>query len=139
LHEIPNPELFVHLQDIENSNWKNLRNTLKQKLGLKLTCAPPQAKREVLFKAILEATTPIAIWTRCPVAHCDLAAEIDRILTLNNLSLLCESVQKVRAEADAQRLDDPTLDHLGFHLALLWEDPHRLTPDVMLELKTPGP
>jgi vWA-MoxR associated protein C-terminal domain/CHAT domain len=138
LHEIPNPELFVHLQEMENFNWKKLINTLKQKLGLKLTCAPPQAKREDLFKAILQATTPIAIWTRCPVDHCDLAAEIDRILTINNLSCLCESVQQVRAEADAQRLDDPTLDHLGFHLALLWEDPHRLTPDVMLELKTPG-
>jgi hypothetical protein len=138
LHEIPNPELFVHLQEMENFNWKNLINTLKQKLGLKLTCAPPQAKREDLFKAILQATTPIAIWTRCPVDHCDLAAEIDRILTINNLSCLCESVQQVRAEADAQRLDDPTLDHLGFHLALLWEDPHRLTPDVMIQLMPPG-
>jgi hypothetical protein len=138
LHEIPNPELFVHLQEMENFNWKKLKNTLKQKLGLKLTCSPPQAKREDLFKAILQAATPIAIWTRCPVEYCDLAVEIDRILTINNLSGLCESVQKVRAEADAQRLDDPNLPHLGFHLAILWEDPHRLTPDVMLELKTAG-
>jgi vWA-MoxR associated protein C-terminal domain/CHAT domain len=123
-----NQELFEHLDQMENFNWRLLRMNLKEKIGLKLTCAPPQTKMEYLFKAILAATTPIAIWTRCHVDHCDLAAEIDRILTLNNLSRLCESVQKVRAEADAQRLDDPTLDHLGFHLSLLWEDPYLIPP-----------
>jgi hypothetical protein len=123
-----NQELFEHLDQMENFNWRLLRMNLTEKIGLKLTCAPPQTKMKDLFKAILGATTPIAIWTRCHVDHCDLAAEIDRILTLNNLSRLCESVQKVRAEADAQRLDDPTLDHLGFHLSLLWEDPYLIPP-----------
>ncbi|MGL6139147.1 MAG: hypothetical protein ACRC2M_17775, partial [Planktothrix sp.] len=133
-----NQELFEHLDQMENFNWRLLRMNLKEKIGLKLTCAPPKTKMEYLFKAILGATTPIAIWTRCHVDHCDLAAEIDRILTLNNLSRLCESVQTVRAEADAQRLDDPTLDHLGFHLSLLWEDPYRIPPDVMVQLMPPG-
>ncbi|WP_375490815.1 hypothetical protein [uncultured Nostoc sp.] len=46
----------------------------------------------------------------------------------------CKSSNRLtREKADAQ-----TEEHLGFHLALLWEDPHRLTPNVMLELKTPG-
>ena len=38
----------------------------------------------------------------------------------------------LREEADA----DPE-DHFGSHLAILWEDPYRLTPDVMVELTPP--
>ena len=56
-----------------------------------------------------------------------------KILTFKPLCHLCESVRQAREQADAQ-----TEEHLGLHLALLWEDPYRLTPNVMLELKTPG-
>ncbi|MBD2484847.1 CHAT domain-containing protein [Planktothrix sp. FACHB-1365] len=137
LEQKPTPELFEHLQEIESfNNWKKLSLSLNEKIGLKLTCAPPQAqaKRKDLFLAILQATTPIAIWTRCNLKNCDLAAEIERILTLNTLSRLCESVQKVRAEANAEENEQ----HLGFHLALMWENPYRLTPDVMVQLMPPG-
>ncbi len=135
LDQKPTPELFEHLQEIETfNNWKKLSISLNEKIGLKLTCAPPQAKRKDLFLAILQATTPIAIWTRCNLKNCDLAAEIERILTLNNLSRLCESVQKFRAEANAEENEQ----HLGFHLALLWENPYRLIPDNTRPLITPG-
>ncbi|MBE9142964.1 VMAP-C domain-containing protein [Planktothrix mougeotii] len=137
LDQKPTPELFEHLQEIENfNNWKKLSSSLNEKIGLKLTCAPPQApaKRKDLFLAILQATTPIAIWTRCNLKNCDLAAEIERVLTLNTLSCLCESVRKVREEANAEENEQ----HLGFHLALMWENPYRLIPDVMIPLIPPG-
>jgi hypothetical protein len=133
LHNKPVQELFEHLEEMETFNWKLLRNSLKEKIGLKLTCAPPKAKTKDLFKAILMATTPIAIWTRYDIPNFDHASAIDRILTFKPLCHLCESVRETREEADAQ-----TEEHLGFHLALLWENPYRLTPDIMLELTTVG-
>ncbi|MBD2607389.1 hypothetical protein H6G81_23395 [Scytonema hofmannii FACHB-248] len=133
LHNEPIQELFAHLEEMETFNWKSLRSSLKEKIGLKVTCAPPKAKTKDLFKAILTATTPIAIWTRCDIPNFDHVAAIDEILTFKPLCHLCESVRLTREKADAQ-----TEEHLGFHLALLWEDPHRLTPNVMLELKAPG-
>ncbi|MEH2425414.1 MAG: hypothetical protein V7K48_32285 [Nostoc sp.] len=133
LDEKPIQELFAHLEEMETFNWKSLKSNLKEKIGLKVTCALPKAKTKELFKAILTATTPIAIWTRCDIPNLDQVTAINEILTLNPLYHLYESVKQTREKADAQ-----TEEHLGFHLALLWEDPYRLTPNIMLELKTPG-
>lgn len=133
LHNEAVQELFEHLKEMDNFNWKSLKNNLQNKIGLKVTCAPPKAKTEDLFKAILTSTTPIAIWTRCDIPNFDQVTAIDEILSFKQLCHLCESVRQTREQADAQ-----TEEHLGFHLALLWEDPHRLTPDVMLQLTTPG-
>ena len=133
LHNEPVQELFEHLEEMESFNWKLLRNSLKEKIGLKLTCAPPKAKTKDLFRAILTTTTPIAIWTRYDIPNLDQVSAIDEILTFKPLCHLCESVRETREQADAQ-----TEEHLGFHLALLWENPYRLTPDIMLELTTVG-
>jgi vWA-MoxR associated protein C-terminal domain/Effector-associated domain 10 len=133
LHNKPIQELFAHLQQMENFNWKLFKSNLHEKIGLKVTCAPPKAKTKDLFKAILTATTPIAIWTRCDISNFDQVAAIDEILNHKPLCDLSESIRQIREQADAQ-----AEDHLGFHLALLWEDPYRLPPNVMLELTTPG-
>ncbi|WP_016866408.1 MULTISPECIES: hypothetical protein [Fischerella] len=114
LQNEPIQELFEHLQDMETFNWKSLRSSLKEKIGLKVTCALPKAKSKDLFKAILTATTPIAIWTRCDIPNLDQVAAIDEILTFKPLCHLCESVRQTREKSDAQ-----TEEHLGFHLALL--------------------
>jgi hypothetical protein len=47
---------------------------------------------------------------------------------------LCESVRQTREKAEAAE----TGEDLGLHLALLWENPYRLPPDIMRELETPG-
>ncbi|RCJ28378.1 hypothetical protein A6770_23910 [Nostoc minutum NIES-26] len=133
LHNEAVQELFEHLKEMENFNLKLLKNNLQNKIGLKVTCAPPKAKIKDLFKAILTATTPIVIWTRYDIPNLDQVTAIDEVLSFKPLCHLCESVRQKREQADAQ-----TEEHLGFHLALLWEDPHRLTPNVMLQLTTPG-
>lgn len=133
LQNEPIQELFEHLKEMDNFNWKLLKNNLQDKIGLKVTCAPPKAKIKDLFKAILISTTPITIWTRCDIPNLDQVTAIDEILSFKPLCHLCESVRQTREQADAQ-----TEEHLGFHLALLWEDPHRLTPNVILQLTTPG-
>jgi len=134
LNNKPSQELFEHLEEMESFNWKILKNNLKEKIGLKVTCALPKARTKELFKAILTATTPIAIWIRCDLPNLDQVVAINKVLTFKPLCHLCESVRETREKADAVQMEE----HLGFHLALLWENPYRLTPDVMIELKTPG-
>ncbi|MGL4500611.1 MAG: hypothetical protein ACRCU2_16200 [Planktothrix sp.] len=119
----PTLECFQSIEQIDSVNWKKLSQDLGQKIGVKLTCTPPQAKLKYFFNTILSSTTPIAIWTRCDRPDLNPGAIIDEILCSQPLSSLSESVKELRATADAQ-----TDDHLGFHLALLWEDPHRLPP-----------
>jgi vWA-MoxR associated protein C-terminal domain/Effector-associated domain 10 len=133
LHNEPTQELFEPLEAIESFNWKVLRSNLKERIGLKVTCPHPQSIRKDLFRAILQATTPIAIWIRNDIPNLDRVTAIDEILTFKPLCHLCESVKLTREEADAQ-----TEEHLGHHLALLWENPYRLTPDIMVELIAPG-
>jgi len=134
LNNKPSQELFEHLEEMESFNWKILKNNLKEKIGLKVTCALPKARTKELFKAILTATTPIAIWIRCDLPNLDQVVAINKVLTFKPLCHLCESVRETREKADAVQMEE----HLGFHLAILWENPYRLTPDVMIELKTPG-
>jgi uncharacterized coiled-coil protein SlyX len=127
-------DIFEHLEDVESFNWKLLKNNLNDKIGLKVTCTHPKSMRKDLFRAILQATTPVAIWIRnndIPVL--DRVTAIDEILTCRPLSHLCESVRQTRRLADAQEAE-----HIGLHLAVLWENPYRLTPDVMVELKPAG-
>lgn len=134
LEKNPDPELFDHLQNMENLKSKPLAQQLAEKICLKVTCPIPQDKTEELFKGILMATTPIALWTTYKTEpHSSVSAEIDRILS-QPLKNLCKSVQKIRAEADAEENEQ----HLGGHLSLLWDNPYRLLPDTMEELKKFG-
>jgi hypothetical protein len=133
LENEPIQKLFEHLQEMESFKWELLRNKLNGKIGLKVTCTHSKSLRKNLFKAILQATTPIAIWIRTDIANLDQVTAIDQILTFKPLCHLSESVRLIREQADAQ-----TEEHLGYHLALLWENPYRLTPDIMVELNSPG-
>jgi hypothetical protein len=85
------------------------------------------------LRAIRLSTTPIAIWIRTDLSSLDRVTEIDKVLTSQPLCDLCKSVQKTRVQAHAQ-----AEEHVGLHLALLWENPYRLTPDVMVELMQAG-
>jgi uncharacterized coiled-coil protein SlyX len=126
-------DIFEHLEDVESFNWKLLKNNLNDKIGLKVTCTHPRSMRKDLFRAILQATTPVAIWIRNDIPDLDRVTTIDEILTFRPLAHLCESVRQTRELADAQ-----DAEHIGLHLAVLWENPYRLTPDVMVELKPAG-
>jgi hypothetical protein len=134
LQNEPTQEIFEHLQEMESFNCKLLTSKLKEKIGLKVTCSHSKSITKDLFKAILAATTPIAIWTRADIANLDQVTAINDILTFKPLCNLSESVRRNREEADNAQ----TEEHLGHHLALLWENPYRLTPDAMLELSSPG-
>jgi hypothetical protein len=130
LEKKPSQNCFEHIPTIEdNFNWQSLTNLLRlpEKIGLKLTCHPAKNDDKIkLFEAILEAVTPIAIWTRINVEQ---VSEIDQILHNHNLGNLDEIVRKTRLKAQTENAN-----HLGHHLALLWDNPHRLPPDIMYQL-----
>jgi hypothetical protein len=131
----PSDEDFEHLQQLTGCNWKQLEYALADKLGLKLTCGLTEAQNRELFRCILKAAAPIAIWTRCDRPHWDQITEMNEILLTEPLSGLSTLVFKKRKDADVA--DNPE-ECLGSHLALLWEDPYRLTPDAMAQLIPTG-
>jgi hypothetical protein len=134
-HLTPNCDDFETLVRFTDCNWKRVVNNLSQKLGLKLTCGLESEHKRHLFTAILNAATPIAIWVRCDLPDLDLAAELDALITESHLFGLSAAVMRKRQQADEEERSE---QHLGAHLAMLWEDPGRLTPDAMEWLLTPG-
>jgi vWA-MoxR associated protein C-terminal domain len=131
----PNCDDFETLDRFTDCNWKRVVNNLSRKLGLKLTCGLESEHKLDLFRAILNAATPIAIWVRCDLPDLDLAAELDALITDSHLFGLSAAVMRKRQQADEEERSE---QHLGAHLAMLWEDPGRLTPDAMEWLLTPG-
>lgn len=130
----PTDDEFEHLIEFGECNWKRLVHNLTQKLGLKLTCGLVEANKKDLFTCILKSATPIAIWARCDLLHLDQTAEINELLMAPLRSLLKRVLEK-RLKAD---IADKPEDHLGSHLAMLWEDPYRLPPEPGAPLIPPG-
>ncbi|WP_434221637.1 hypothetical protein ACOKW7_17285 [Limnospira platensis CENA597] len=133
LDQHPPLESFESLEDLHSLNSRQLPHQLNQKIGLKLTCPTASEQFQVLVKAILQAATPIALWPRCPNPNPNYAESINQLLTCRPLRQLSESVRELRS---ASQGNSP--DHLGCHLGFLWEDPYRLTPEMMIELMQPG-
>ena len=135
LSSVPGQDDFEHLSEMETCNWKQLVNRLKQKLGLKLTCGLVETNQKDLFTCILKAAAPIAIWPRLDLDHLDQVSEIEQLVASGPLLKLLETIRQKREEADC---DSCPASHLGSHLAVLWEDPNRLTPDALAQLRPPG-
>ena len=138
LKQQPTWEYFGHFDLIENENFiaESLIYELHEKIGFKSTSCPPQQKRKDLFKAILKSAIPIALWTRynCPNRH----QEIEHLLNWQPLNCLCDSIKKKRMNAVAQKDEIQKKQHLGSHLAVIWENPYRLTPHAIARLMAPG-
>lgn len=132
---VPILDSFKPFSTINNCNWKKLAVDLKEKIGIKITCVVPELAQKSLFKAILISAIPIAVWMRKDIRECDRESKLDCLLTSGNLETLPEYIRKEREEAYI--CDDPE-EHFGNHLVLLWEDPNRLTPDVMARLLPTG-
>lgn len=94
-------------------------------VGLKVTQAPCQLEPDGLFGAVLQAGLPLAIWSRCDLRTCSTESELDRLLQASCLSALPEAVQAERKQARKAKGDE---DHIGHHLAILWDDPNLVPP-----------
>ena len=132
---VPCLDSFKPFSTIDNCNWKKLAVDLKEKLGIKITCVLPELERKNLFQALLISAIPIAVWMRKDSRECDRETELSRLLMFGDLEKLPEYFRKAREEA---YIADEPENHFGNHLVLLWEDPNRLTPDVMARLLPTG-
>ena len=137
LKQQPREKYFRHLEPMEDKDFteNSLICELDEKIGLSSSSCPPERKRKDVFKAILKSATPIALLTRYNLP--DRANQIEQLLK-QPLCSLCDSVRKKRLEAFAQPDHAEKQKHLGSHLAFIWENPYRLTPNIIVELMETG-
>jgi hypothetical protein len=106
---------------------------LKDKIGLKLACTPPQPKkeREKFLNTILKKGIPIALWMKR-----------DEILGIENLEQTTDNFLRQDYLANFNLLLRERMeqyDSLGKHLAILYDDPYRLPSRPSLGSSDPLP
>jgi hypothetical protein len=97
-----------------------LQFILRRKIGVVLG---QTAQRDEVLKSITKAGIPIVIWTRHDNGDADHLSEMQTLVCSAPLIYLPERVLNKRQEA-IQQSDN----HLGNHLAILWDDPNRFPP-----------
>lgn len=101
----------------------------EQKIGIQAACALPleENQKELLFGAIHDAATPIAVWFICgdDIPNLEDNIPIFKELTNTPLGKLPDYIKKQRLAAYAKKRPE---QHLGYHLSILWENPYRLPP-----------
>jgi hypothetical protein len=123
-------ERICHLTEIDCIRMGTFRETLKEKIGIKITCPLPESEAEMLkfLQAMLESGISMGTWTRSReqlTAHS--AVEVNQCwssdLILNHGEFL-ERVRGIRAFAfDEQESPE---QHWGGHLTVLWDDLERM-------------
>ena len=125
LSSSPSSNLFVS----GDCHWRELYARLTDKnkeniLGCQITTVPHLSDQTNMFNAILQSAAPVAVWLR---QNLDINCQTVLNQVLNcQIAELPDAVQNCRTEAFKCN-GEP---HIGAHLALLWEDPHRLPPDI---------
>lgn len=125
LSSSPCTNLFVS----GDCHWRELYARLTDKnsesiLGCQITTISNLSDQTNIFNAILQSAIPVAVWFRQNLdINCQNA--LNQVLNCQ-IAELPDVVQSCRTEA-FKCSDEP---HIGAHLALLWEDPHRLPPDI---------
>ncbi|NEO37148.1 MAG: hypothetical protein F6J90_12810 [Moorea sp. SIOASIH] len=105
------PELYSHLEQINA-------------IGVKLNHPPCEEK----LKAIDRAAIPVTLWLRqnnFTTINCQQA--LDQLLNCQ-INQLPEKVKQQRLQAFPKAKNKQ--EHIGHHLALLWEDPYLLPPQI---------
>jgi hypothetical protein len=118
----------------EDYEWDSLAIKLLEDQILGLVLAKPFGKlsdeaRKNVVDALLEAGTPIALWVRSNDDGEQLRSVLDSLLTQGGLPQLPAAVLHLRQRAAIE----PRASHPGHHLTLLWDDPNRIPPQVLLE------
>jgi vWA-MoxR associated protein C-terminal domain/Effector-associated domain 1/vWA-MoxR associated protein middle region (VMAP-M) 1 len=133
LEQQPNDVLLQqkiqHLDNINCNQIRLLKEELKRKIGLKVSCALPESEPERIkfFQAIIESGVPIAFWTRCrELPSSEVIAGIDQFLTTKLLLNSCELLEKVRENRASAFYCATPENHWGSHLSVLWDDLERM-------------
>lgn len=129
-----------HLTEIDCVHLEALKEALKEKIGIKITCPLPESEPEMLkfLQAMLESGVPLGMWMRrYEQLRPNLEAEIAQFWTLeliHNPGKFLEKVRSVRAFAFDER--EAPKQHWGGHLTVLWDDLERMP--IVEPLQTGG-
>jgi hypothetical protein len=129
--QLPASKGFHLLKQMKDFDRGTLAALLRaeQKIGIQAACALPleEDQKELLFGAIHDAATPIAVWFICDddIPNLEDNVPIFKELTNTPLGKLPDYIKKQRLFAHAKK---PPEQHLGYHLSILWENPYRLPP-----------
>lgn len=93
-------------------------------VGLKVLTAPACKDANNLFGELLKVGMPLAIWGRQNLTQITNESELNRILNGCCLEKLPFTVREERRSA--RKTDEGS--HIGYHLSLLWDDPHIVPP-----------
>lgn len=125
LSSSPSSNLFVS----GDCHWRELYARLTDKnkeniLGCQITTVPNLSEQPNMFNAILQSAVPVAVWLRQNL-EIDCQNALNQVINCQ-IAELPDAVQNCRTEAFKCNGEA----HIGAHLALLWEDPYRLPPDI---------
>lgn len=105
---------------------------------LGLTLIPPPGaglKATDIFGPIVQAGTPAAIWLRrCDADMAAVRAELEDLIYQNDL----DSIPRLIYERRRERWDDDAAS-VWKSVSLLWDDPDRLPPDVLVQAELQAP
>jgi len=121
---------IYHLAKIDCVRLGALKEELKEKIGIKITCSLPESEAEMLkfLQAMLESGVPMGTWTRrCERLASNVEEEIDQFWTYELILNPGEFLEKVRSVRASAFDDQEALDkHWGGHLTVLWDDLERM-------------
>lgn len=104
-------------------------------VALKSVKAPKQNCKNDFFRAVLRTGTPVALWMRSNLGDHNTILKYQET-QINYLLNNCDCISKVPDAVYENRRETLLPDnqgedtHIGHHLALLWENPYRLPPDI---------
>ncbi|OLP15448.1 hypothetical protein BST81_26310 [Leptolyngbya sp. 'hensonii'] len=123
-------ERFHSLDHIDCSRLRTLTETLRNMMGIRITCPLPKSQSDVqkLLQAMLKSGVPMAWWVHDhQLPPNQIEAGIDQFLELNLLGNPCELLERVRS-VRSSACDDglPDEERWGKYLAILWDDWERM-------------
>ncbi|MEM7772678.1 MAG: hypothetical protein AAF327_19480 [Cyanobacteria bacterium P01_A01_bin.37] len=97
-------------------------------VGLKVAGGLEKPEKRSIFRVILQAALPIAVWVRQQLSGVNCTTEIDNLLECCAKELSIQ-VKEKRKEAQDQSTDS----HIGHHLSVLIENPNLVPPKMKYE------
>ncbi len=134
LQENPQPaslrQNIEHLSELDCLRFGALQESLKEKIGIKITCSLPQSQKEMLkfLQAMLGSGIPLAVWVRDrELSSSELEQRFDQFLTFDLLCNPCNLIETVKKQR-VSAFDDSENPQArwGRHLTILWDDFERM-------------
>ncbi len=121
------------LHNVRSGDVDDLKTLLQNLLptdvvGLKVANGLEKPEKRNIFRVVLQAALPIAVWMRKQLTGVNCTTEIDTLLgcCANELSI---QVKEKRQDAQGQSTDS----HIGHHLSVLIENPNLVPPKMKYE------